>query len=299
MKYTKPPLAYGDQADLLLSRGMAGDRDLMIERLAVVNYYRLSGYWYPFRDLPNDAFKAGTTFDDVWMRYAFDRRLRLVVMDAVERVEIACRAWLAYHHAHAANDPFTYAMDSAALPGLAADQRQRFLDELAGQTGNSKESFAQHFRTKYGSDHGYMPVWMASEIMTFGHMLTLFRGSSQQVKRDVSLPLGVHDTVVLSWLLALNTIRNICAHHGRLWNRVLGTKPQIPSGKKHPDWHLPVAITNDRIFGILTILKYCLNRVAPQSQWPNRLVQLLDDFPAIPKKSMGIPDDWTKCPIWS
>jgi abortive infection bacteriophage resistance protein len=296
MKYTKSPLTFEQQADLLLSRGMAGERAVMVSRLAVVNYYRLSGYWYTFRKLPEQAFQSGTTFEKVWTRYAFDRRLRLVVMDAVERVEIAFRTQLAYHHAHKYGSPFAYADNPSALPGLSADQRNRFLAKLADEMHNSKETFAEHFRNKYGQDHAYMPIWVASEIMTFGEMLTLYRGSAQPIRQAVAASLGVHVKVVESWLLTLNTVRNVCAHHGRLWNRALGTKPMIP--RHDPQWHTPVGVTNDRMFGVLTILKFCLDRIAPQSGWPGRLTQLLDEFPSVPRSGMGLPGDWQACPIW-
>lgn len=69
MKYDKVPLSFEKQADLLLSRGMEGDRAEMVSRLAVVNYYRLSGYWYMFRELPGRTFRSGTTFEQVWRRY--------------------------------------------------------------------------------------------------------------------------------------------------------------------------------------------------------------------------------------
>lgn len=297
MEYAKPPLSFEQQADLLLSRGMTGDRSVIIGRLAVVNYYRLSGYWHTFRKLPDQVFQDRTTFEKVWLRYAFDRRLRLLVMDAVERVEIAFRTQLAYQHAHHHNHAFAYALDPATLPGLRADQRNRFLSALSDEMQNSKETFVEHFRMKYGKDHACMPIWMAAEIMTFGHMLTLFRGSGQNIKRAVAQPLGVHDTVINSWLLTLNTIRNICAHHGRLWNRALGTKPMIP--KNDSRWHAPVVVGNERIFGVLTILKYCLDRIAPQSQWPVRMLRLLEEYPDIPRASMGFPSDWMMCPIWN
>ena len=95
MQYAKPPLTFEQQADLLIQRGMSGDRDLLVARLSVVNYYRLSGYWHPFKGT-GDQFQPGTSFDEVWNRYAFDRRLRLLAIDAIERVEVAVRARLAY-----------------------------------------------------------------------------------------------------------------------------------------------------------------------------------------------------------
>ncbi len=44
MQYSKPPLTFPEQADLLLSRGLTGDKDVIISRLRAVSYYRLSGY---------------------------------------------------------------------------------------------------------------------------------------------------------------------------------------------------------------------------------------------------------------
>jgi len=298
VKYTKPPLTFEEQADLLLSRGMDGDRSLMIDRLGAVNYYRLSGYWHIFRMGTSHQFRPNTTFDFVWQLYIFDRRLRLLVMDAIERIEVTARTQLAYHHSHLARSPFGYADDPVFLPQLPPIERARFVRDIEEETAYSKETFVEHFRTKYGDNHKHMPIWVACEIMSFGCVLTFYNGSHPDIKKQVAAPFGVHDVVFSSWLSTLNTIRNICAHHGRLWNRVLGIKPKIPEKNKHPQWHEPVEITNDRIFGILTICKFCLDRIAPQSHWPGRLQALLDEFPKVPRSSMGIPANWRECPIW-
>jgi hypothetical protein len=298
MKYTKAALTREQHADLLISRGMIGDRDDIVSHLSAVNYYRLSGYWHTFRLPSSHDFSPNTTFDKVWTRYVFDRRLRLCVMDALERLEVYFRGQLAYHFAHVFNCPFAYADNPAALPNLRSDSRSRFLKMLADDLNSSKEVFVEHFRVQYGSDHPYMPVWVATEIMTFGHVLTMYQGAPDLIKKSISALLGIHNVVLGSWLLALNTIRNICAHHSRLWNRNLGTKPMIPRYKNNPDWYEPVTVGNDRVFGVLTILKYCLDRIAPQSSWTERLMDLLDSHPAIPLKSMGFPSDWRTCPIW-
>jgi abortive infection bacteriophage resistance protein len=151
VRYTKPPLTFEQQADRLLNRGMSGDRSVIISRLRSVNYYRLSGYWFPFRipnpetpSSPSETFKPGTTFDEVWARYAFDRRLRLLVMDAIERVEVAVRTGIAYHHAHL-HGPFAYAMDNASLPKLTPDEYTQFSARVSVENGRSKETFVKHF----------------------------------------------------------------------------------------------------------------------------------------------------------
>ncbi len=84
MRYDKPPLSFEEQADHLIQRGLVVDKSLFVDRLKNVNYYRLSGYLYPYRQA-DDTFKPGTTFERVWRHYTFDRRLRLIVMDAIGR----------------------------------------------------------------------------------------------------------------------------------------------------------------------------------------------------------------------
>jgi len=274
---------------------MAGDATVMANRLAVISYYRLAAYWHPFRQ-SDDTFKPGTHFDTVWTRYVFDRHLRLHLLDALERIEVAVRSQLALHHSQRYN-PFAYANDPASVPRLDQRRRQRFQNELVAEFHHSEEMFVQHFKHTYGDEHRYLPVWMACEIMSFGCMLTFFRGCQPDIQRRVAQTFGVHHKVLESWLLALNVIRNVCAHHSRLWNRVLGIKPKIPD--KDDQWHTPVAVGNDRVFGILTICKYCMDRIAPQSRWPHRFQQLLERFDGIPLDAMGIEANWLDCPIWS
>jgi abortive infection bacteriophage resistance protein len=137
---------------------------------------------------------------------------------------------------------------------------------------------------------------MITEIMTLGELVKLFRGAPKPVKADIANRFGVTDDVMQNWLMSLNRIRNICAHHGRLWNRKLDYTPMIP--KKDPRWHDPVEVKGERVFGILTVLRYLLDDVAPQSLWTVRLEALLGAYPGIPRVSMGFPEDWAFCPFW-
>ena len=94
MNYTKPALSFEQQAQRLIDRGLiAPDKTILVTHLKAVNYYRLSAYWYPFKRIDsgsgNERFVPNTTFEMIWRRYTFDRELRLLVMDAVEHVEVA------------------------------------------------------------------------------------------------------------------------------------------------------------------------------------------------------------------
>ena len=299
MKYTKRPLTFDEQVQQLVDRGLEGDTATIRNRLQSVNYYRLTGYLYPYRIQDSDDYVPGTQFETVWEQYAFDRRLRLLVMDAIERIEIAVRAQLAYHHAHTYHDPFAYATQPISLPGIDAQKYAEFLTRVDEETIRTrKDTFVEHFFKVYGDEHKYLPVWMAVEVMSFGAMQLFFRGASHKVKQNVASYFGMPDKVLDSWLHTLSVIRNICAHHGRLWNKVLGIKPFIPWAKDYPDWHAPFDIPNDRIFGVLTICRYCLRIIAPQSRWPTCMQDLLNDFPNVSPTSMGFPKNWEDSPLW-
>ena len=182
MKYTKPPLTFEQQVQQLIARGLLGDPVAMANRLQSVNYYRLTGYLYPHRIQGSDNFIPGTQFEMVWSHYAFDRRLRLLVMDAIERIEIAVRTQLAYHHAHAYQDPFAYATLPISLPDMKPEAYADFLERVDEEASRSKkDTFVEHFFTTYGDEHKYLPVWMVVEIMSFGTMQLFFRGASHRV----------------------------------------------------------------------------------------------------------------------
>jgi abortive infection bacteriophage resistance protein len=276
-----------------MARGLQADKQALIRRLKAVSYYRLSGYLFPFRNR-DDSFKNGTTLEKVWRRYTFDRQLRCLVIDAIERVEIGIRTAVVYEFSHRFG-PFGY-LQNSRLPNLRASEHAQFLTRTYSETLRSKERFIVHFKDKYGDSHEMPPLWMVSEIMPFGQTSTFFRGVEKEVKYAVAHEYDLAFVIIESWLFALNTVRNICAHHGRLWNRELGIKPSIP--KKDRRWHTPVQVRNNRIFGILTILKYMLNQIAPQSEWPDRLQNLLERYLDVPKGPMGFPANWEESPIW-
>lgn len=299
MKYLKPALSFPEQADQLLARGLIADRETLINRLESVNYYRLSAYWYTFRvkGASDDRLIPGTTLNVVWDRYAFDRQLRVLVIDAIERVEVAIRTQVVNQHS-LKYGPFGY-LNQNTLPGISVKDHHTFLKIIHDEAEKSREDFVLHYFDKYKREEHNLPLWMACELLTFGGTLTLFRNVEKEIKQSIAAKFGVADKVLESWLLTLNFIRNVCAHHARLWNRGMDNKePAIPRVNKHPQWHTPVAIKPDRIFGVLTVLYYLLKQVAPQSHWRDRLIDLFDKHPDVPLKFMGFPDNWQDCPIW-
>jgi abortive infection bacteriophage resistance protein len=240
MQYDKGHLSFEEQAERLIARGLIADKALLVKRLKDVNYYRFTGYLHPFRLENSDNYRPGTTFEKVWRHYAFDRRLRLIIMDAIERIEVSVRTQLIFELSKETG-AFGYATPEG-LPKLRPDEFMKWLNSITEEVGRSKEIFVGHFFEKYGDSHPVLPLWMAGEIMSFGGMLTMYRGVAPDIKRRIAAHYEVPDEVLTSWLQVINVIRNICAHHGRLWNRELGYKPLIPGKNKYPQWHTPVPI---------------------------------------------------------
>jgi len=246
MKYTKPALSFHAQATLLISRGMMVENPMELENyLQQVNYYRLSGYWFnlkiidPFTGAEN--FKPGTTFQMIRDRYEFDRRLRLLLMDAIERIEIAVfRTRMVEIHS-TQYGPFGYADHKNFNPKFPRDCLIKLLDEIEEDEKRSSEEFITRYRSKYTSE-SYLPLWMAAELMSFGQLLTLYRNLHLKIKQHISHQFNLYPMVLDSWLLTLNYIRNSCAHHARLWNRPLPLPLLLPDKKHDSRWYAPVQI---------------------------------------------------------
>jgi abortive infection bacteriophage resistance protein len=294
VRFQKPALSIEQQADLVLSRGLHAARERLIRRLHSVGYYRLCGYWHHLKQ-PDDSFQAGSDFEAVWLTYNFDRRLRVVVMEAIERVEVAIRCDL-YTRIVLRHGPFGH-LDPAHFPNVSPEKHQNMLNRLRDEARRSNEQFVQHFRSRY-DEFPDLPLWAAAEISTFGTVLTMVNGSESDIRPAIAAKFNLHDAVFASWLLTLNTIRNVCAHHSRLWNRELGLKPQIPNVKNGPLWHGPIRIQNNRIFVVLTMLGVLQQYVAPRSRWRQRVFDLFDGFPNVPLAPMGMPADWRNHPLW-
>lgn len=295
MIYEKQALTYEEQANQILGRRMETEKSTLIGVLQQVSYYRLSGYWFPFRKYQSELFKDGTSLKTIHDRYLFDRHLRLLVLDGIERIEIAIRKGITYQLAHF-NGAFGYT-SANSFPRLDHFQFTTLQEEFRKEYSRSKETFASHFQSKYGEVHDGLPIWMTTELISFGTLFTMFRGISIPLSKAIAKKYGIAEPVLLSWLGSLNTIRNICAHHARLWNRELGYKPMLPN--KDDDWKVPVVIQSSKIFVILCILQYMLNFVAPNSQWKNRFLELLKQYPTIPIREMGFPEKWKQVSFWN
>jgi abortive infection bacteriophage resistance protein len=302
MRYTKPALTFEQQAEVLIQRGLVvNNKDELVDFLSRVNYYRLSGYSYTFKVIdPQDgkeAFIKGTSFEVIKNRYEFDRRLRTLLMTAIERIEVAIlRTRFVECHTQKYG-PFGYTDHRTIDPQFRTIEFLRLLADIKQYETRSNEEFIKRYRSKY-SEERFLPLWIAVEVMSFGQILTLYRNSDHSIKKIISKQFGIFPQVMDSWLHTFNYIRNACAHHVRLWNRLLPVAPKLPNKKHDPSWYSPIPISNTSIFAVLSISQFLIKEIDPSINWKDSVNKLLSDFPDVPRKMMGFTDDWENHQIW-
>lgn len=305
MKYSKPALSIDEQLAKLASKGLQiADPARAKECLACIGYYRLSAYAYPFKTPPSRRqFKTGTTFDQILDLYEFDRQLRLLVNDAVERCEVAIRSRIVNVTAlalgaHWFQDPRNF------TPGYRLTDLHRKMEEAVGIRSNPatgkknypkrhSETFISHYYTKYG-DPDIPPIWMTAEMLSFGVLSRLYSSlGDSAIKKEIADPFGIHATVFEQWLQSLSYIRNLCAHHSRLWNRVFSVPPKV--AKKHAG----LIPTPDRFYAVAVVLHDLLKSIHGGTCWAGRLEQLIGSYPAVDATAMGFPQNWKSEPFWN
>lgn len=295
----KPYRPYREQVALLRERGMhVPDEGAAVRELRLVNYYRLSGYWYAFRESSDgarsDRFREGTELDDVLALYRFDERLRMTVFDALVPVELALRAALG--HALGRLDPCAHLRPDLLGPlARTGDDHRSWLVRHRGEIARSREEFVEHHRAAHG---GVLPVWAAVEVMDWGTLSRLFGFAPPNVQAEVSGRFGLRAPQLTSWLRALNVVRNACAHHGRLFNRAYAIRPRLPSVGTDRSLDTARASMN-RTYGQLTLVQYL--RVRSGIGSANALTDVMRTFPRVqlvPFADTGAPTGW-ETPVWT
>jgi abortive infection bacteriophage resistance protein len=290
IEYGKPPLTFEEQLEKLSQRGMSvGDVEAAARTLSRISYYRLSAYWHPFRLSPEaDSFKPGSQFEDAVRLYEFDRRLRLLLMAGIERVEVTARTAITYVLAHEFG-AFAHAEPAAFKPEFDHSEWCNKLDQEVIHACE-QTPFLSHFKRRY---QGFprVPIWMATEVLSFGRLSKLCRSGLNEAQiRGVSDHLGVHPSLLSSWLQALSTVRNICAHHGRLWNRHMGISPKLP--KNNEAW---TGVHKSRVYASILMVRRLLQPIDDGVWWAGA-AQLIAEADQGMKNAMSVPDDWRTRP---
>jgi len=319
--YVKPYLPIPAQVQLLLKRHMViNDLPSAADWLKRIGYYRFSGYAYPFRKsyvkanqttgvsevVVLEEFQAGTTFQQVVDLYLFDKSLRALFLDAIEVIEIGLRVEIALllgmRNPLAHHDPNQFDAKFSSSPPTMESRHTKWLRKQRERFHDSNEEFVKHFKAQYRGDP---PIWMAIELWDFGMMSVLMDGMKTIDKAKISAQFGlIRPNILPSWTRNLNVVRNICAHHSRLWNRSLASvTPILPRLAEIPalDHLVVLKHAQTRVYASAAILQNLQKVIYPMNDWKDRLKILVASFPrngGVNVAQCGFSKNWEQLSLW-
>ena len=295
-RFAKPWLSYAGQVQLLRQRGLVvADLAAAEQFLSHLNYYRFSGYCLAF-EASRHQFHSGTTFEQVVEAYQFDLTLRDLVTEALEIVEVDLRTTIAYQFGkkygafgHAASANF-----------FNRFRHTKWLDRLQEEANRSSELFVTHFKNNY-SEFPDLPIWIVTEVMSFGGLSRMVSGMHKHDQKAIAHRYGLQPRVLQKTTHHLAYVRNLCAHHSRLWDRTWAIKPELPAGKS---WKTPRLLGNNKLFCTLLLLRQIMKRIPAvtdfATSWKARIEAHVANSPSTinPLAQMGLTSDWDRNPVW-
>lgn len=297
MNYNKPPISIAQQIERLKKRGLNfNDEERAAHYLSNISYYRLRAYTYPFQDNfnPQHPFIVQISFEEIIQLYVFDRKLRMLVFNALEKIEVALRTKIINEFSHGSGSHWH---EDATL---YRDQHffHKNIQSLYEEIDRSSEAFIHHYKAKY-SNPEYPPAWMSLEVVSMGLLSKLYLNLKKcKAKINVAKAFGLPKLEIMeSWIHAFATVRNICAHHGRLWNRRFTISPKLPYNPKRP-FLKNLNIDDKKLYAQLSCINYALKEISPDCRFVNDLKELIHSCPMVKLKDMGFPENWEEEALW-
>jgi abortive infection bacteriophage resistance protein len=307
MKYPKSFRNYTDLLNVQRQRGLiVNNENFYVDTLARVNYYRLSGYWYVFRQFdPStgvrlDSFCPNVSFDHIYQIFLYDFQLRQICFEMLSEIEISLKTL--FGHEIGRVSPIAHLDFNVLNP----DATQRNLSDYSQwrvryekQLENSQfEDCVVHHKKYYG---GFLPIWAAVEILDWGSLSKLYSLCSSEIKQTIvkRFDNNITSNIFYSWLTSLNHLRNLCAHQQRLWNRSMRIKPKKVTGAYFVEL-FGKDIREDKFYYTAQILQYFYSKISVLRQ-KSPLYEQFVNFPRIPYLSMGMmgaAETWGNDKIW-
>lgn len=278
-----------DFIEFLKERGLQVRNDGKAASYAAnIGYFRLMVYMFPFLKEPKDefVFKKGTTFGQILRVYDFDKKLRLLLFNEIEKIEIAFSNAILYTMQSMTSDP--HWMMKKEYVG------EETLDFIKKEYNRSSEDFIVHFRKTLHMPKA--PAFTIAEILSFGTMTWIYKSLPFKYRKDVARKFHLNAPVLESWINLVVLTRNACCHHGRLWNRINNILTLDMENMWRP-WISPET-DKRRIYYNICVIKYILDIISPGNDFKEKLLRLLDMFPEIDLRIMGFNPFWEEEPLW-
>ena len=295
-RYTKTYSPPDQLVTLLKTRGLHIEDEARTENyIRRIGYYRFSAYLYPLLALPkeNHVFKPGTTFNQALDMYRFDRHLRLLMFNEIEKIEIAVRSAIVNIASHETGNPF-WMTDPAYFYDAKTFVKTKLLIDT--ELAKSREDFIDHFRNTYSDP--YPPAWMLAEILPLGVLTKIYDNiKSNQIRKKIAHEFSLEVPVFNSWMTIITVARNNCGHHARVWNRTFALRVSTMRRMTRP-W-ISIPVNQRKVYFSLCIIKYFLNVISPNNDMRAKIDTLFAAYPSIDVAAMGVPCGWENEPLWN
>lgn len=309
LNYKRRWTSYSRQKTILISRGLLGINGREPNRaedwLSHVGYARLSDYFEPFLQNKKNSkkkvknFLPDARFNQIIDLYSFDRKLKILILDAISRVETSVRANLAYiigkdypviHDKRYAKSIFIKIFFGKKI--LKQSYFVQWRRKIKANCARNKR--IDFLNYKFNT----IPIWLLIETWDFGALSTCVYNLDIKYKDLLSKVYGLNGEgeAFANWIKNINHLRNICSHHDRLWNKSFN---QLKSSK-----HKLLRSTNreNKLYGYLSVLYFLLKAIDKNSNWSSRLEKRISKFPKynfIEISDMGFPNEWCNKPLWN
>lgn len=281
MAKKKLPSTIKQQVAKLKERGcIINDEKYAEETLKYINYFRLSNYFKPFC-ITKDRYEDGTTFEKIMRVYEIDRRLRSILIAALEEIEIALRAAISNFHSlkygaqgYLNAENFDFRHNHSAFVG-----KIRHLVEA-----NDDREFVKHYNSKHSGD---FPLWVIMELFSFGTLAFFYKDMHNADKKELASGFyGCTSSELDNWIFCMNELRNYCAHYNRIYGNTFPVKPKTPHGL---DYEL-----QPNAFGYMMVMKQVYHNA---EDWNTRVVQPVSKMikrnaDVIRLEHIGFPENW-------
>ena len=294
--YTKSYASPRQLVSLLQSRGLQiNNVDKAENYLRNISYYRFSAYLHPLLTIPkeNHVFKGNATFDTALAMYRFDRQLRLLMFNQIEKIEIAVRSAIVNITCRETDNPFGMTNSDYFYD---VEQYTKTMQCIDSELNKSREEFIEHFRNTYTEP--YPPAWMLSEILPLGVMTKIYANlKSNQIRKKIAQEFSLNIPVFMSWMTIITVTRNNCCHHSRVWNRTFALRGLTMRKMTRP-W-ISAMVNQQKVYFTLCVIKYFLDHISPTNDMTAKLETLFSEYPSIDSNAMGFSPDWFQEDLWS
>ena len=293
--FDKPALNIDEKINLLKKRWLIFEnRKESKHDLQHIWYFRMTGYFKFFQNKVNNEFINWTTFKQVLDLYIFDRKLRLLTLDAIEKIEVSLKAnisdymseryWVFWYL-----DKKLFNIDNNKI-------YKGFIDIINDKQQKSSAIFIKEYFNKY--DENYLPCWMLFEELTIWELSNIYRILKTDIKQSISDNYWLYQLDLQIWAQLLVNVRNISAHHSRLWNKEYVVKPRRKDKvlwKKYSTFINNINWWKEVIpnyYNVALIINYLLKHINKKLDWLDDLEKLFNEYSLIEKEKMWFKNNW-------